>query len=117
MSGPRKIVLGGIEYAIGPFTIGQVSKIVPLLPVEAGYKSTQDASASNTAIHTAMFGTSYQGSYEDFLKLPNVTFDELLKARLEVGRAVGLYLEAVPETEKAEQPGEVAGGAPGAASP
>lgn len=107
MSGPRTIKLGGKDYAIGPFTVGQVSKIAPLLPLDEDYKSPAQAQASNTAIYTAVSGTSFNGTYEDFLALPGVAFAELLIARREVGRAIGLFAEEVnektpgkPETEE-----------------
>lgn len=101
------IKLAEKDYAIGPFTLGQVSKIVPLITQSQGYKTPADAQASNTAIYTAISGTSFTGSYEEFLKISGVTFEELAHALLEIASTMG-FLRAkdnVPgEAKEGESP-------------
>lgn len=101
------IKLAEKDYAIGPFTLGQVSKIVPLISKGGGYETPTDAQSSNTAIYTAIAGTSFEGRFEEFLKIPGVTLKELLEALVEIGILVGILQkkDSLPgEAKEGESP-------------
>jgi hypothetical protein len=99
----RVVTLGGKEYPLGDFTLGQVSKLSVLLK-NAGDSSTQpQADAQTTIIHIGLQSGGYTGTYQEFLNIPGVTIAEIILAKLEIGKAVGFYLD------KELAPGEASG--------
>jgi hypothetical protein len=103
----RTITLAGKEYPLGDFTIDQVSRIAVLIPQVGEAATLPAAAARNTIIHVGLQSGGYSEKFEDFLKIKGVKLAELMAANLEIGRAVGYYLD--PAEKKDLPPGEAEG--------
>jgi hypothetical protein len=104
VSGAKTITLAGAEYEVGPFTLKQVKRLLPLLE-QSDTKTVPGTDALATIAHIGVECSKPGLTYDDFLAIKGVTMQELMGARQTIGLMIG-YLVLL---DKAPRPGEAQG--------
>jgi hypothetical protein len=95
--------LGGVEYPIEAFTLGEVQRLLPLLST-AGTQTVPQMAAMVSAVHIGVQRSAPEMKFEDFQKLPGVTALDLLAAFRAIGLKIGFFRPVTPP------PGEAVAG-------
>ena len=103
MSKLRTVTLGEKQFLLGDFTMDQVSRLIVLLKQVGDISTLPQATARDTAIFIGLQSGGFAGTYDEMKQLKGIRVEHLSAAHLEVGRAIGFYLE------KDAAPGEVSG--------
>ncbi len=87
---PDSFTLGGVDYPLDEFNIGDVQKLLPLLS-NADIGTVAGMSAMATVIHVAVSKQKPDMTFDRFQQLPGVTITEMQRAFQAIGLKIGYF--------------------------